>query len=44
MPDIPQVTLPHPYDTLSTERIIELAHQCLDEAVGKLTNARQPGK
>lgn len=43
MPGIPQVILPHPYDTLPAERIVELAHQYIDEVVSKLTDAGPRG-
>ena len=39
MADLPQVIVPHPYDTLPTERIIELAHHYIDEVVAKLTGS-----
>ena len=37
MPDIPQVIVPHPYDTLPEERIVALSHEYIDKVVGKLT-------
>lgn len=42
MPDLPQVIVPHPYDTLPEERIIELAQQCIDEVVHKLAPGIMP--
>ncbi len=36
MDDLPQVIVPHPYDTLPAEKIIELSRQFAGEVVGKL--------